>query len=84
MRASRLALLALLLLALLAGELHAAKNPYELLGVKRTASAKEIKKAFHKFALQYHPDKVQSAGRGAGGARARRAWRVVAGAPAPR
>jgi len=30
---------------------------YELLGVAKTASQDEIKKAFHKLAHQYHPDK---------------------------
>jgi molecular chaperone DnaJ len=29
---------------------------YELLGLKKTASEAEIKKAFRKFARKYHPD----------------------------
>ncbi|GKY96637.1 hypothetical protein MPSEU_000623300 [Mayamaea pseudoterrestris] len=34
---------------------------YKILGVKRTAKPKEIKKQYHKLALQHHPDKVPAA-----------------------
>lgn len=33
-----------------------AKNPYDILGVKKTAKEKEIKATYRKLAKQYHPD----------------------------
>src|SRR5438552_7284137 len=34
-----------------------AKNLYDVLGVAKTATADEIKKAYRKLARQYHPDR---------------------------
>ena len=35
---------------------------YKLLGVKKTATEKQIKKAFRKLAVRYHPDKNKEPG----------------------
>ncbi|KAG6622108.1 DnaJ-related protein [Phytophthora cinnamomi] len=48
-----LPLLLLLLLPLLA----AAEDPYQVLGVRRSASDAEIKRAYRALALKWHPDK---------------------------
>lgn len=33
------------------------KDYYEVLGVEKSATQKEIKRAFRKLAIKYHPDK---------------------------
>lgn len=37
-------------------------DPYEVLGIDRSASAEEIKTAYKRLAAQYHPDKVTHLG----------------------
>ena len=39
-----------------------ARDPYEVLGVARGASADEIRRAYRELAAKYHPDKVEHLG----------------------
>ena len=38
------------------------KNPYDVLGISKDASADEIKRAYRKLSKKYHPDLNHEAG----------------------
>ena len=49
-------------LSLSAEVIRAAEDFYKLLGIKRNASQKEIKKAYRSKSLEFHPDKNKNEG----------------------
>ena len=38
------------------------KNPYTVLGIDKSATDEEVKKAYRKLAMKYHPDRVETMG----------------------
>lgn len=41
---------------------YSAKDPYAVLGLKSTATDEEVKKAYRRLAMKYHPDRVDTMG----------------------
>ncbi|KAL2902057.1 DnaJ protein ERDJ3A [Bienertia sinuspersici] len=58
----KLVLITLVSLIIFVAEAKKGLDPYKVLGVDRNASQRDIKKAFHKLSLQYHPDKNKNKG----------------------
>ena len=50
-------ILAILIIFLIIPDIYCGEDYYKLLGVKRSASKSEIRRAFKKLSLKYHPDK---------------------------
>jgi len=59
MRVSSILSVCTLSLIILVLEVAGGKDLYSILGVEKNASTSDIKKAFRKLALKYHPDKVK-------------------------
>jgi hypothetical protein len=59
MKLSSILSIYVLSLIILVLEVAGGKDLYSILGVNKAASTNEIKKAFRKLALKYHPDKVK-------------------------
>jgi preprotein translocase subunit Sec63 len=61
MATSRHVLFTLLLFTLTALTVYCHREYYNILGIKPSATAKEIKKAWKDLSLKYHPDKSKEA-----------------------
>jgi preprotein translocase subunit Sec63 len=57
MKLHSLIMITLVLLVIAPLEVLAGRDFYKILGLKKNATAAEIKKAYRKLSLQYHPDK---------------------------
>ena len=60
MNCEQLVVLVTAAFSILAADLALAKDYYHILGIPRSASDRQIKKAFRKLAVKYHPDKNKS------------------------